>query len=165
MSKLERNKVFQILSQERAYQNEKWEQPESSVPEYLHYISNYLRKAVDTLSTDECVGVCDTVLSQIRKITALGLACAEEHGVPARQGFDLVHRFVHGDIIKTEGRLFRCIASDEINAVFAPCEVQDTGGLATTYKNMITVPNTYNVNFKYERIDINDLSRSISEAT
>ena len=91
-----KEKVFTELCREREYQRRVWgtrkfigspngeeiiEDTPHSVGEFLLYMQHFVTKATAVASTkpsdEECLGI-------IREITALGMACLEQHGVPPR---------------------------------------------------------------------------------
>lgn len=158
------NQVVKAIETERAYQDYKWNNPSSSVAEYLIYMRKHLNKALDAMASDECVGVCDTVISEIRKVTALGVACGEQHGMPMRRGFESAYLFVAGDIIYSDGILYQCVCSDSEKAVFAR-SVLTTEGVLTAYENMIVVFNFEDSNFTFQRVSLDDITRGIEFIT
>jgi len=82
--------VIEALVSERDYQKEKWGRSassgrpghgERSIDEYVLYIVEYaaqLQHAAATYLNPT------TKLEAVRKVTALGVACMEEHGAPRR---------------------------------------------------------------------------------
>lgn len=87
-----RQEVYQLLDGERAYQNSRWpDDPEEVLSQHktpLHfvvYMQQYLHRAVQELTF-----VADpnyqTLLDNIRKVSALGVAAMEKFGAPSRQG-------------------------------------------------------------------------------
>lgn len=157
------NEIIKAVQSERAYQEVKWSNPSSSVAEYLIYMRKHLNKALDAMATDECVGVCDTVLSEIRKVTALGFACGEEHGMPIRKGFEDAYLFVAGDLIYTEDEaLYQCICSDANQAVFAKAYL-DGEDVTVVYTENFVVFNFPHPEFLYRKANLNDLRRSIQD--
>lgn len=89
-----RNDVYVAINTERAYQAKVWNEGTTEsggrheTAAFLTYMREYLRRAELLSSTlaDGAVneaGECD--LDMIRKVTALGVACMEQHGAPKRQ--------------------------------------------------------------------------------
>lgn len=82
-AEVDRNKVFEKLSDERTYQDARWPGHKHEVGSYLTLMATYLRKAQDAWSRNDGDVLA---LHEVRKLTALGVACMEEHGVPTRPG-------------------------------------------------------------------------------
>jgi hypothetical protein len=87
-------KIVDILAHERTYQLFRWGVPAptdngladkpKSIGEYILYMEHHLhlaRVASSTLDDND-----PEALNQLRKVTTLGLACFEQHGVPPRKG-------------------------------------------------------------------------------
>lgn len=89
-------RVFAIVTGERNYQDSKGvsvygpDGPAShTVGDYLVYMQDYLDEAKHTSSRvwgSECV---PKTMDALRKVIALGVACAQEHGMPQRIGFEI----------------------------------------------------------------------------
>lgn len=81
-----RQEVYNVLDAERDYQDSLWSgiDPSNSVGDYLAYIQRYLTAAINEVDPTNPKGSLDN----IRKITALGIACMERHGAPARNPLD-----------------------------------------------------------------------------
>lgn len=79
--KAERSAVFQALSDERAYQSNRWDEKPVSMPAFLTYMRHWLTVAERDATRE---GSDFDALNQIRKVTALGVACMEQHGVVTR---------------------------------------------------------------------------------
>ena len=92
--------VYEAIDGERAYQDKLWNLDTTSsagrheTAAFLTYMRVYLNRA-DLLSSTladnevapedhEFAGECD--LDFVRKVTALGIACMEQHGAPQRKG-------------------------------------------------------------------------------
>ena len=81
---MEQQQVFKAIASERAYQDRKWgpiEQHPHEVGGWLTLMDVHLRKAQEAWagsSTDH------TALIALRKVLAVGVACAEQHGLPGR---------------------------------------------------------------------------------
>ena len=85
------NEVWDALMSERSYQKMKWNHSASSgqpgngertIDEYALYITEYaaqLRHLAGTALDPK------EKLDAVRKVTALGMACMEEHGAPLRE--------------------------------------------------------------------------------
>ncbi len=89
-----RDDVFRAINTERSYQDQKWGDTlsggrpgkgERSVDEFALYISGYTHDLVHNASH---FGDPADKLDIIRKITALGVACMEQHGAPRRDLHD-----------------------------------------------------------------------------
>lgn len=83
-----REEVYKAVDSERDYQDLKWGIPHERTPtEFLVYIQDYLTQAFNqaTREPDEKkLRVSKNTLDTIRKVTALGVACLEQHGAPLR---------------------------------------------------------------------------------
>lgn len=86
---MERNDVYNHVNNEREYQELRWNTenklditPDSEKPiaEWINYIEYHISKAKESIYyLNE-----EQALAEIRKITALGIACMEIHGCPQR---------------------------------------------------------------------------------
>lgn len=80
-----REEVYKALDSEREYQNKLWgghaHDNFNSVGDFLTYIDMYLTRAKEQYTT---VAGHGAALEMLRKVTALGVACFEIHGVPKR---------------------------------------------------------------------------------
>ena len=86
-----RETVYQAIDSERTYQGLRWGkqesklgalvEPQHSVCDFLVYMQDYLREAMTECARTPGVGAA---LEIVRKVTALGVACMEEHGAPVR---------------------------------------------------------------------------------
>jgi hypothetical protein len=81
---MDRNEVYQVLNAERAYQESKWssnENRDETVADHLLTIEVYLLHAKHELGQN-----ADPIkaLENVRKLTAVGVACMEKYGVPER---------------------------------------------------------------------------------
>ena len=83
--------VFERLSGERGYQRLVWGtrsganefvEDKHSPGEYIVFMQYYLNEAVKLASTEPGY---DHALEMLRKVTALGVACFEQNGVPRRE--------------------------------------------------------------------------------
>lgn len=93
-----RAKVFGALNSERDYQDAKGEQTYEGTPrghsieEFLLYMRDYVEEGTHVASRvwgDKCK---PAMLDIVRKVTALGVACMEQHGAPQRAGFEQPER-------------------------------------------------------------------------
>lgn len=82
--KLKREEVYDIINEERKYQDNKWggilHDESHSLSDWLTYIRKYLTDADNGLFINDE----KKILSAIRKLTALGVVVMELHGVPKR---------------------------------------------------------------------------------
>jgi hypothetical protein len=82
---MNRQQVFDRLSEEREYQNDRWGGPihdrEHNIGDWVIYMEHYLQKAKTSLTT----GSTEDALSELRKVTALGVACFEQFECPKRK--------------------------------------------------------------------------------
>jgi hypothetical protein len=76
-----RSEVYDAVDGERQYQA-KWGDLDTvnSVGDFLHYIQRYVKLASEAIDPKQN----ENALHNIRKITALGVACMEAHGAPRR---------------------------------------------------------------------------------
>lgn len=86
-----RSEVYEALDGERAYQDSRWN-PETTTSEGRHeieswitYMENYLLEAKNVLSRAPAQEGIPQAMHIIRKVTALGVACMEQHGAPRRE--------------------------------------------------------------------------------
>jgi hypothetical protein len=80
---IDRQEIFEVIEDERIYQDNKWKKPQHShsVTEYLVFISHYVNDAMKKVSTMDGE---KEALPNIRKIAALAVAAMEENGVSKR---------------------------------------------------------------------------------
>ena len=85
MKQLSRQQVYDLINEERHYQDEKWvgapHDKEHYVSDWLIYIRIYLTKAENALYELSIEDAMDAV----RKITAMGVAAMEANGCPKRK--------------------------------------------------------------------------------
>lgn len=81
-NKAELHEVEQAVRLERAYQDERWGTEKKSVAAFLTYMRHWLTQAERDATKES--GDHDA-LNQIRKVTALGVACMEQNGVVTRE--------------------------------------------------------------------------------
>lgn len=89
--KVDRAEVYAALDSERNYQG-KWEvESESkglhSISEFLAYMEDYIDEAQHILAREARQIAYPKVTHILRKITAMGVACMEQHGAPKREGY------------------------------------------------------------------------------
>lgn len=81
-----RLEVYDAINSERTHQDNKWgghkHDAAHSLGDWLVYIDYHLTQAKAALSTDTNG---QRALASIRKISALGVACMEQHGAPKRR--------------------------------------------------------------------------------
>jgi hypothetical protein len=81
---MERKDVYNVIDNERSYQDNKWT-PEQhgnhEVEAYILYMEYHLSEARKLVSTQNGT---QGVLHDLRKVVGLGIACFEKHGVPDR---------------------------------------------------------------------------------
>jgi len=85
MKQLNRKEVYDIINEERDYQDNKWgggdHDETRSVSDWLIYMRIYLTKAENALYESSVEDAMDAV----RKITAMGVAAMESKGCPKRK--------------------------------------------------------------------------------
>ncbi len=86
----DRSEVFGVLMRERTYQRLRWGvrqrdgsmvEQAHSVGDFLVYIQHYLNAAIRNMSM---TSGSEAAMADVRKIAALCVACAEQHGIPER---------------------------------------------------------------------------------
>ena len=84
---MERESVYKIIDGERDYQDSKWPEPRplsddiTPVAAWILYMETHLNKAKEFIYfLDE-----KKALEELRKVTALGVACMENNETPARK--------------------------------------------------------------------------------
>jgi hypothetical protein len=80
-----RAEVYAAIDSERDYQEQKWPGNFHSPVEFLVYMQDYLTEAMRVASRQPDEVAIPRVLESIRKITAMGVACMEQHGAPKRE--------------------------------------------------------------------------------
>lgn len=77
-------KVFEAIKSERYYQDRKW----GHIKDHPHEVGGWLtliRKHLTDAESAWCSSDGDyKALEELRKVLAIGVACAEQHGIPAR---------------------------------------------------------------------------------
>ncbi len=78
--------VYRALDTERDYQSEKWDGRYNQPAGYCLYMENYLEEARHIASRTDMSSpaAMQAFLDVMRKVTALGVACMEQHGAPER---------------------------------------------------------------------------------
>ena len=81
---LERIKVYESIDSERYYQDRKW----GTVEQYPHEVGGWLTLMRKLLTGAEAAWAGSNgdykALLELRKVLAVGVACAEQHGLPGR---------------------------------------------------------------------------------
>jgi hypothetical protein len=85
MPKVTRQDVYAAIDSERAYQQDKWGDNPHEFDAWILYMEDYLEEARRLASRSNDIG---PALAAIRKVTALGVVCMEQHGAPQRDGFE-----------------------------------------------------------------------------
>lgn len=87
---MERKDVYVVLDGERDYQDSRWNadttvtEGKHSVAEFALFMDDYLREARTQLSRNGEPEASQMALDTLRKVVGMGIACFEQHGVPAR---------------------------------------------------------------------------------
>ncbi len=85
-----REDVYKAIDSERDYQQQCWNAAttstagQHSVPEWLLYMRQYLDEAIAHVSHHAEPYASEDVLETVRKVTAMGVSCMEQHGAPLR---------------------------------------------------------------------------------
>lgn len=81
---MDRNRVYEAVDSERNFQDRKW----GTVEQHPHEVGGWLtlmRKLLTDAETAWATSNGDhTAMIEIRKVLAVGVACAEQHGMPFR---------------------------------------------------------------------------------
>lgn len=87
-----RQEVYEVLDGERDYQEMRIKRDGSTADngvhtpeEYLLYMEDYLTEAKHVASRVWGAECHPAILEIVRKVTALGVACMEQNGAPARK--------------------------------------------------------------------------------
>jgi hypothetical protein len=85
---MKREKVFEAIESERLFQDRKW----GTIDKHPHEVGGWLT-IMRKLLTDAEAAWCsnngdDKALEELRKVLAVGVACAEQHGIPGRSLFE-----------------------------------------------------------------------------
>lgn len=79
-----RKEVYDAIDTERAYQEYRWDDSDSTVGEFVLYMEDYVAQARTELTRGQpIIGELDA-LHTLRKIAALAVAAMEQHGAPVR---------------------------------------------------------------------------------
>lgn len=82
-----RDQVYEAINTERAYQKVKWGDRHHEVAAFVLFMEFYLlgsRLLESTREDGNIGGPGECSLDFVRKVTALGVACMEQHGAPRR---------------------------------------------------------------------------------
>ena len=89
--------VYAALDSERDYQEMRVKRDQGagfhSTEEFLLYMDYYLTETKKIATTTWGPEAKPAILEFIRKVTALGVACMEQHGAPQRKGFEREVRY------------------------------------------------------------------------
>lgn len=84
MRPFKRMHVYTVIDDERDYQDRKWggarHDSQHSIKEWLNFMEEYLIEAIELSAGGED----KLALEAIKKITALGVACMENHNIMKR---------------------------------------------------------------------------------
>lgn len=81
---MNRKQVYMAIDSERDYQEQRWPGHQHEIESYVVYMEDYLNELKSLRSRndgDECLPRSQDIL---RKVIALGVACAEQHGIRGR---------------------------------------------------------------------------------
>ena len=88
-----RQEVYAAIDGERAYQATRWNTSTTAtggkhedVTSWLVFMRDYVEEALHFLSRNGEPGATRFALHNVRKVTALGVACMETLGAPRREG-------------------------------------------------------------------------------
>ena len=94
---MDRSKVFDAIDSERDYQDRKWGTP----AEHPHEVGGYLTLMDVHLQRAKAAWAGSNndngALEALRKVLAIGVACAEQHGIPGRSRSQPVSERMRGD--------------------------------------------------------------------
>lgn len=80
-----REEVYQVINEERDYQDIRWGGQEHDKHHAPHafalFMQHYMTKAIAGFTKGD---YWDEGMKELRKVVALGVACFEQHGVPRR---------------------------------------------------------------------------------
>lgn len=81
---MQREKVYEAIDSERQYQDKKW----GTVDQHPHEVGGYLTLMRKLLTDAEVAWASNDgdyrAMIEIRKVLAVGVACAEQHSMPSR---------------------------------------------------------------------------------
>lgn len=76
--------VYESITSERVYQDRKW----GKISEHPHEVGGWLTIMRVIMANAEAAWACNDgdykAMVEIRKLLAVGVACSEQHGLPAR---------------------------------------------------------------------------------
>ena len=81
---IDRETVYAVIDEERAYQDKKWPMHRHSVIEFAYYMEDYLAELKRLASRNDESVVHDRQLDIMRKLGAMAVACMEQNGVHER---------------------------------------------------------------------------------
>lgn len=93
----DRDRVFAAIVHERAYQVKRWgvrqpdgsfEEAPKSICDFITYMQHYMNEATKAATT---AAEAYSTLEMLRKVTALGVACFEQHGIRFRWESDIIN--------------------------------------------------------------------------
>lgn len=85
-----RDEVYNALTKEREYQDKRWNATttttagQHSVAEFVLFMDTYIQDTKQTLSKHGEPEASKLALDNLRKITAMGVACMEQNGIVER---------------------------------------------------------------------------------
>lgn len=88
---VQREAAYAAIDSERYYQDGRWNPSTTSsggkheVGAWLLFMQDYLEEARHQISRGADPAASLAALNTIRKITAMGVACMEDHGAPKRE--------------------------------------------------------------------------------
>ena len=82
-----RTQTYAAVDSEREYQESRWPGHTHEIESYLLYMQDYMNECIHVISRSDGSTAYPIALNIIRKVTALGIACMEQHGAPIREGF------------------------------------------------------------------------------
>lgn len=81
---MQREKIYEAIDSERQYQDRKW----GTVEQHPHEVGGYLTLMRKLLTDAEAAWASSngdySAMNEIRKVLAVGVACAEQHSMPGR---------------------------------------------------------------------------------
>lgn len=80
-----RQQAYNAIDNERTYQDAKWPEHKHSALEFSVYMKDYLEELQHLCSRNDDRITGPEVMNIMRKVTAMGVACMEQHGAPLRE--------------------------------------------------------------------------------
>ncbi len=86
-----RQEAYAAIDSERDYQDRRWNANTTttagkhSATEFLVFMRDYVEEALHTVSREGEPAASEKALEIVRKVTALGVSCMEQHGAPHRK--------------------------------------------------------------------------------